>query len=169
MLRPANRPVGRRQVLDAFVNMYHSIGEDDAAFDAQLRCRQQGIHRDLVGVRVDREPSGGHLSMHRQASGRFVGGRSAKDVETQVVAHDAGEQRCVRAAAILRVACRVVGRRLDRRPRRDPQGVDARLLIEDLGDVASFVKDREAQRVVLDRGRPPSAKHRHTIPVLVKT
>ena len=72
MLRPANRPVGRRQILDALVHMHHSIDEDNAAFDAQLRRRQQGVHGDLVGIGVDREPGGGRFSVHRQAGGRFV-------------------------------------------------------------------------------------------------
>jgi hypothetical protein len=51
----------------------------------------------------------------------------------------------------------VVSGWLDGRPRRRPQGVNACLLIEDLGDVPSLDQYRNSQVLVFQRERAPGA------------
>ena len=97
--------------------------------------------------------------------GGLFGRRTAEKIETQIVAHDAGEQFGLRPLAI-RGAGRVEGRWLDRRPGGNPQRIYAGLLIEDLGDMPAFLQDRHAQMFVLDlRGAAaPVIEFRHLTP-----
>ena len=88
--------------------------------------------------------------MHRQPGGGLRVRRPSENVQAQVVAHDAGEERRVYSAAVLRVHGVLVGRRLDRGPRRRPQRADARRLVQDLGDVTTLPEDRHAQGIVFE-------------------
>jgi hypothetical protein len=66
------------------------------------------------------------------------------------VAHDAGQQTGVRAGAELVMLDWVVARGFNRLPVRDPERVDAALLVEDLCDVTASGEDGHAQGFVLD-------------------
>ena len=64
------------------------------------------------------------------------------------------------AGAVGGVGLRIEGRRLDRRPRRHPQRVHSRALVEDLGDVSAALEHGHPQRAVLDAGGASAAKRR---------
>ena len=106
--------------------------------------------------------------MHRQARRRFFRRRPTKKIETEVVPHDSGQERGIRAAAVKRMPAGVVLRRFDRRPVGRPQRIDAGGAIPNLGDVAAFFEDRHAQRVVLDDRRATVAvgRRQDTVSIL---
>jgi hypothetical protein len=85
--------------------------------------------------------------------GHFLVGRSTEQVQAQVVAHDARQELRFDAGAVRRVNVRIVGRGLDRRPRRNPQRTDAGGFIENRRDVPAAFEHRHAKRIVFeDRG-----------------
>ena len=116
-----------------------TAGEPDPPLDPQVRQRQQRPLDEGLARLLELVPHERRLAVHGQPGRGLLVRRPAEDVEAQVVAHDPREQRRVDSAAILGVHGVVVGRRLDRRPRRRPERVDARGLVQDLGDVAAFL------------------------------
>ena len=110
-----------------------------------------GAQHQLVVCPLDVERGGRGLAVRRQARLRLVGGRTAEDVEAQVVPHDAGEQAGIGAVAVDRVIVRIVGGGLDRGPRRHPERVHAGFLVEHFGDVAAALEDGDPDGVILER------------------
>src|SRR3954462_12774936 len=96
--------------------------------------------------------------MRLQTRSELFVGRSAEDIETQVVPHDSRQQLRLDASAVGGVPRRDIIARFDRWPRRNPQRTDPARLVQDLGDVSSAFKHRDAQVAVLDRRRTASAK-----------
>ena len=89
--------------------------------------------------------------MDRQPDGRFLLGRPAEDVETEVVPHDPGEQIGIHVGAIPIAPRAAETGWLERRPWRCPQRIHAGGLVVDLGDVTAFDQNGDAKIVVLNR------------------
>src|SRR3954465_13438641 len=96
--------------------------------------------------------------MRLQTRGELFLGRSAENVETQVVAHDSRQQLRLDSSAVGGVARLDIIARLDRGPGRNPQWADPARLVQDFGDVSSALKYRDAQVAVLDRRRTAPAE-----------
>ena len=157
VLGPGDRPVDARQVLDHFVDPYRSAVQTETPLEPEFGQRQHGAHRKLAVVLTDLVAGDPGLAMHRHAGGGLFRRGSAENVQAQVVAHDAGEQRRLGRVAVFRVGRAIVSGRLDRRPPRRPQRIHLRVLVEDLGDVAAFLEQRDAQVAVFDHDRAASA------------
>src|SRR4051812_28738539 len=96
--------------------------------------------------------------MRLQTRGELFLGRSAENVETQVVAHDSRQQLRLDSSSVGGVARSDIIAWLDRRPGRNPQWADPARLVQDFGDVSSPFKHRDAQVAVLNRRRTPPAE-----------
>ena len=130
-------------------------------FEPDSRQRKIGAHAQRSARLDDVEWRDGPFAVRGQARRRFSLRRPAKDVEADVVPHDAGEQWRVAAEAKHLAVNRSVERRwLDRGPRRRPQRIDACTLVEHLRDVSALGEHGDPNRVVLDRDRATAAVSR---------
>ena len=153
MLRPPDGPVEAAQGIDAFADADRASAQRDETFEPDLRERQQRSQPEPVIGDGDRVRRHRCVAMHGQARGRLFNRRPAEDVEADVMTHDAGEQDGLGAGAVrVAVERRIVGGRLDRRPRRGPERIDPGLLVEHLGDVSAFREHGDTDALVLDRG-----------------
>ena len=84
--------------------------------------------------------------------GLFQGG-AAEDIQAEIMPHDPGQQFALAARAVFGMHGRAVCGRLDGRPGRNPQGIDAGLLVQDLRDVAAFLEHGHTQILVFDSRR----------------
>ena len=119
-----------------------------------LRERQGRAHRQGLGRAIDLISGDGRFPVSGHPGGGFLVGGAAENVEAQVVTHDSGEQPCVGARTVERFMRVGESRRLNRRPRRPPQRVDARGLVDDGRDVATLLEDHDAEDIVLDDRGP---------------
>ena len=135
---------------------YGPAVQAETPLEPRIRQRQHGAHRELAVVLADLVAGDSGLAVHRHAGGGLFRRGSAENVEAQVVAHDAGEQRRLDGVAVRRMRCAIVGGGFDRRPLRRPQRIHLCLLVENLGDVAAFLEQRHAEIRVLDDHRAPA-------------
>jgi hypothetical protein len=147
--------VGAAEILHGLADAYRSIPELDAAFDLQVGERQMRPQHELAarGLSVVRDRR--RFTVHGHARRSFFRRRTAEDIEAEVVSQDAREQPRIHAGAVdlTPILRTVVSGRFNRRPWGRPQRVDAALFVEDLGEVAAFVDDGDAQLIVLDGRR----------------
>jgi len=157
MLGPADRAIAAREALDCLDDMHRAIVQREAPFDLQAGERKARAHGEPIPAGVDVVARNRCLAVRTEPGRELLIGRRSEDVEAPVVAHDPGQELRVGAGAVLRVASRIEGGRLDRRPCRRPQRVDPRSLDHDLGDMASFCEHGDLQIAVLDRHRAAAA------------
>ena len=151
MLRPCQRPVHGGQIRHCFANFHYAVGGQlDLALKIELRQRQMrlGDHphaRRFNLVRRDRR-----FAMHRHARCVLRIGRRAENIEAKIVPEDSSQQFTFGIVAVLRMAIRAIRRRLDRRPRRRPQGIHAGFSFDDFGNVAALAGNRDDQFVIFN-------------------
>ena len=164
VLGPSHRLVHTARVLHRFADPNGAPPQLDPALHLEPRARQTGAHHDRIGGPADVEVRGRDFAVHRQSGTGFGFGGSTEDVETEVVAHDSGQQARFDRAAVFGMALRVVLRGFDRGPRRRPQRIHTRALVEDLGKVPAALQHGHAEVLVLNRGGLTATirrQHRH--------
>jgi sugar lactone lactonase YvrE len=157
VLGPGDGAVGGREIFERLVKFDGAVmAEADVALEAQLSDGELSTLRKPGGIGGDIVAHDGTFAVNGHAGGSFFLGWLAENIEAEVMAHDAGQQFAFGIVAVLRVASAVVGRRLDGRPGRNPKRIHPGGFVEDLGNVSTFMKDRDEQVLVLD-GRGAAA------------
>ena len=92
MLCPSDRAIPRGKILHGFPDLQTATAEFDGSLKIELSQREVSLgykdslpFSDLIG-------NHGALAVHGQPGGGFFSGRSAEKIETQIVAHDAGQE-----------------------------------------------------------------------------
>src|SRR6266516_591832 len=88
--------------------------------------------------------------MHRDARRGFLLRRRPKQVQAQIVPHDAREQSALRVLTVLGMAGRVVGTGFDRGPRRNPKRTHAARLVKYFRDMSALHGNSYTERVIFD-------------------
>jgi len=124
--------------------------EADLAFEGELRARSVDGLDERVAAGANRVSRSGALAVHGEACGGLLIRGPAEKVEAEVVAEDSGQQAAFGIAAVFGMARRIVGGRLDGRPRRRPERIHAGGLVADDGNVAAFDADYDFEEVVFE-------------------
>ena len=95
--------------------------------------------------------------MDGETRGGFFVRWRAKDIQAEVVSHDAAQKLALGIRAVLRMSSGIVGGGLDGIPWRSPQRVHTARLVKNFGDVPAFMEDSNANLVVFDGGSAPAA------------
>src|SRR5579862_6210414 len=151
MLSPRDGPIHSGKVFHRFADSYSVLEKGNAPLKAKL-CKWQ--------VRLQCEFSAGlengvgnhrSFAMGSDSQRGFLRRWSSENIQTEIVAHDAGEQTGVHASPVFRMFVRIVGRRLERWPGWSPEWIDAGFLVQNLRDVTAFPQDGHTQIAVLNR------------------
>src|SRR5215216_4391651 len=151
MLRPTDRPITRGDVRYRLGDADRRAVQLESSLKGERGAREQRPCDQRAAGSVELIRDDRPLAVRREPGERFVFRWATKSVQAEVVPHDPGEQRTVRRSAVkARIGPSVV-RRFDRWPGWNPQRTDARPLVQNLGDVATFNEDRQSKTVILYR------------------
>src|SRR5262249_32496237 len=156
MLGPPNGTIKRAKTLDLLCDSYSLVNEFDLALKMNLCQPKMCLHRELPICFANLVRNNSAFSVRRNSLRKLFVRRTTENVEAQIVPHDAGQQFRIVPAAVFRMFLRVVGRWLNRRPRRNPERIDGRSLIQNLSDVTAFLQYSHTEILILDEHSPPA-------------